>query len=122
MQLEKCVNNFTAYYNSQYSGRKINWLHHLSKGDVKTFYLKKRYEFQVTNYQMGVLLMFNKSDKFTVEEISSHTNLQDKELNRTLMVIPYTISKWAIRSLKDVCVGVCVFEANLTFACVHSLC
>ncbi|ELR25392.1 cullin 1, putative [Acanthamoeba castellanii str. Neff] len=83
-ELERCVNNFTGYYNSQYTGRKVNWLHHLSKGDLKTFYLKKRYEFQVTNYQMGVLLMFNKAERLTVEEISSSTNLKDRELTRTL--------------------------------------
>jgi hypothetical protein len=83
-ELEKCVNNFLSYYNNQYMGRKVNWLHHLSKGDLKTFYLKKRYEFQVTNYQMGVLLMFNKSGRLTVEEISSHTNLKDRDLSRTL--------------------------------------
>jgi len=84
-ELEKCVNNFSAYYGAQYTGRKVSWLHHLSKGDLKTSYLKKRYEFQVTNYQMGILLLFNKADKLTVEEISSSTNLKDRELKRTLL-------------------------------------
>jgi hypothetical protein len=84
-ELERCVNNFTAYYSAQYTGRKVSWLHHLSKGDLKTYYLKKRYEFQVTNYQMGVLLLFNKADKLTVDEISSATNLKDREIKRTLL-------------------------------------
>jgi len=84
-EVEACVSNFVAYYNSQHHGRKLSWLHHLSKGDLKTGYLKKRYEFQVTNYQMGVLLMFNKAERLTIEEVSAHTNLKDRELKRTLV-------------------------------------
>jgi len=84
-ELEKCVNHFTAFYSTKHSGRRLNWLHHLAKGDLKTGYLKRKYEFQVTNYQLGILLMFNKSDKVTVGEIAAQTNLKDKELSRTLV-------------------------------------
>jgi len=84
-ELEKCVNHFTTFYSTKHSGRRLNWLHHLAKGDLKTGYLKRKYEFQVTNYQLGILLMFNKSDKVTVGEIAAHTKLKDKELSRTLV-------------------------------------
>lgn len=84
LELEKCVNLFQEYYNTQHHGRKLNWLHHLSKGDLRTLYLKKKYELQVTNYQMGVLLMFNVNETLSLDEIRRTTNLKDSELNRTL--------------------------------------
>ena len=34
-ELEKCINNFHMYYNTQHHGRKLSWLHHLSKGDIR---------------------------------------------------------------------------------------
>ena len=35
---------------------------------------------------MGVLLMFNKADRITIEEVTALTNLKDRELKRTLAV------------------------------------
>jgi len=84
LELEKCMNYFQQYYDLQRHGRKLAWLHHLSKGDLRTFYLKKKYEFQVTNYQMAVLLSFNGSDSLSFENLLNSTNLKESELKRTL--------------------------------------
>jgi len=84
LELEKCVNHFHTYYNQQHHGRKLAWLHHLSKGDIRALHLKKKYEFQVTNYQMAALLLFNSSESLTFESIQSSTNLKESELERTL--------------------------------------
>lgn len=53
---------------------------------MKATFLKKPYEFQVTNYQMGVLLVYNgaNTDSLTLEDISRTTSLKDSELTRTL--------------------------------------
>jgi len=88
-ELEKCVDLFQSWYNLQHHGRKLNWLHHLSKGEVRAGFLKKPYEFQVTNYQLGILLLFNGDNKegritFTMDEMMRSTNLKDSELVRTL--------------------------------------
>jgi len=85
IELERCVKHFQAYYSSQHHGRKLTWLHHLSKGDLRSFGFKKRYEFQVTNYQIAVLLLFNGADCLSTESIINSTNLKDVELKRTLM-------------------------------------
>ena len=40
------------FYQNKHSGRKLNWLFHLSKGELKTNYLKASktgYTFQVGN-------------------------------------------------------------------------
>eukprot|EP01121_Diplochlamys_sp_Union-15-3_P014839 TRINITY_DN4792_c0_g1_i2.p1 TRINITY_DN4792_c0_g1~~TRINITY_DN4792_c0_g1_i2.p1 ORF type:complete len:316 (-),score=32.95 TRINITY_DN4792_c0_g1_i2:85-999(-) len=83
-ELEKCMKIFSKFYNTLHNGRKLNWLHHLSKGDVKLLYLKRKYEFQATNYQIGVLLLFNNQRTFTREDILTNTGLNPAELNRTL--------------------------------------
>jgi len=77
---------FQAYYNTQHQGRKLNWLHHLSKGEVRAGFLKKPYEFQVTNYQMGILLVYNSTntDTLTLDDLNKSTSLKDAELTRNI--------------------------------------
>ena len=46
-QLEKGFQHFTQFYSSQHSGRKLNWLYHMSKGELVTNCFKNRYMLQV---------------------------------------------------------------------------
>ncbi len=52
VQLEKTVASYEAFYNKQFSGRKLTWLHHLSNGDVKLGYLSKTYIVNMTTFQV----------------------------------------------------------------------
>ncbi|KAJ3085451.1 Cullin-2 [Quaeritorhiza haematococci] len=52
----------------QHNGRKLTWLHHLSKADVKLHYLDKRYELNVSLHQLGLLLLFNSTTSLTFRE------------------------------------------------------
>merc|ERR1712165_196258 len=45
-ELEHCVDRFTSFYNGLHSGRKLNWLFQLSKGELVTNGFKNRYIFQ----------------------------------------------------------------------------
>ena len=42
-ELERCVHRFTAFYGGQHSGRKLNWLYHMSKGELVTNCFRNRY-------------------------------------------------------------------------------
>ena len=42
-----CYNRFTAFYGGQHSGRKVNWLYHMSKGELVTNCFKNKYTLQV---------------------------------------------------------------------------
>jgi len=42
-ELERCVHRFSAFYGGQHSGRKLNWLYHMSKGELVTNCFKNRY-------------------------------------------------------------------------------
>jgi len=87
-ELESCESQFQKFYQAQYNGRKLNWLHQLSKGELKTKYLpiKTGYTFQTSTYQMGVLLLFNSEESLGMEDIQITTQLTDAALKSTLLV------------------------------------
>lgn len=42
-QLERSVHRFTSFYSGQHSGRKLNWLYNMSKGELVANCFKNRY-------------------------------------------------------------------------------
>jgi len=87
--LQNCEQLFVKFYQSQHSGRKLNWLHQLSKGEMKGLYGKK-YTFVTSTYQMGVLLQYNAINKMTTEELQIATQLTDSALKNTLISLVKT--------------------------------
>ncbi|CAG8586993.1 797_t:CDS:10 [Ambispora leptoticha] len=77
-EVEKTFQRFKMFYQNKHSGRKLNWLFHLSKGELKTNYIKASktgYTFQVSTYQMGLLLQYNKETSYTFEYLKQSTDL-----------------------------------------------
>lgn len=77
-ELEKIYERFQKFYVTQFSGRKLNWLFHLSHGEVKTNYLKGSkvgYTFQLYTYSMAILLQYNNNLVYTGEELIKSTGL-----------------------------------------------
>ncbi|XP_043546569.1 cullin-2 isoform X2 [Chiloscyllium plagiosum] len=83
-ELEKSVQMFEVFYNQHFSGRKLTWLHYLCTGEVKMNYLSKPYVAMVTTYQMAVLLAFNNSEIVTYKELQDSTQMNEKELTKTI--------------------------------------
>ncbi|KAJ0022736.1 hypothetical protein NQD34_014870 [Periophthalmus magnuspinnatus] len=83
-ELEKSVQMFELFYNQHFSGRKLTWLHYLCTGEVKMNYLSKPYVAMVTTYQMAVLLAFNNSLMVTYKELQDGTQMNEKELQKTI--------------------------------------
>ncbi|KAJ5077821.1 cullin-1 [Anaeramoeba ignava] len=86
-QLEGCVNHFTNYYNNTHNGRKLNWLHQLSRGEVKVKLRGKVYIFLVSTYQMAILLLFNTNEKIKFEEFQEHVQLNPPHLQGVLTTL-----------------------------------
>jgi len=83
--LKICENTFQQFYQNQHSGRKLNWLHHLSKGDLKTTaFPSKTYTLQSSTYQIALLLQFNSNDSISFETFQATTQLQEAILKSTL--------------------------------------
>ncbi|AEO60557.1 hypothetical protein MYCTH_2309854 [Thermothelomyces thermophilus ATCC 42464] len=81
---------FSRFYKNKHEGRKLTWLWQLCKGEVKANYVKNPkmpYTFQVSCYQMAILLLFNEKDKNTYEEIASATQLNNDALDPSLGIL-----------------------------------
>lgn len=84
--------SFTKYYQREFSGRKVTWLHHISKGEVKARFpsVKTGYILQCSTYQMGVMLQFNERNSISAEELQVATQLNDQALRTTVLSLVKT--------------------------------
>lgn len=88
-ELIKPYERFQPFYDQKHQSRKLNWLWNLSKGELKVNYVKGParvgYTFQVSTFQMAILLPFNNSDTYSFEQLSQITGLTREYLVGSLM-------------------------------------
>ncbi|KAK8223146.1 Cullin [Phyllosticta capitalensis] len=87
----KTYERFQNFYGSKHSGRKLTWLWQLCKGEIRANYLKVPGSkaspiFQVSTYQMAILLLFNDTESVTYEEIQEATRLDSSTLDPSVAV------------------------------------
>merc|ERR1712029_383774 len=82
VELERVVRHYEEFYGKQFNGRKLTWLHHLSNGDIKLGYLSKTYIINMTTFQMSILLLFEKSDSLSYNELKNATKISDDQFPR----------------------------------------
>ncbi|KAJ3133273.1 hypothetical protein HK100_004534 [Physocladia obscura] len=83
-ELEKSVSKYTEFYMGKHSGRKLSWMYHLSKADVRLTYLDKKYELNMSLHQLGILLLFNKAEKLSVNYIATQVKVSTDDVKRVL--------------------------------------
>ncbi|ORY63241.1 Cullin family protein [Pseudomassariella vexata] len=84
------LDRFSRFYKNKHEGRKLTWLWQLCKGEVKTSYCKNSktpYTFQVSVYQMAILLLFNEKDAQTYEDIASVTQLTSETMDAAIAIL-----------------------------------
>jgi len=93
-ELEKCCDRFRMFYMAEHQGRKLNWLPHLSKGEIVTHFTKDpkssrpmSYTLQASTHQMAILLHFNESTSITLEELVASLNISQEQLLGVLGVL-----------------------------------
>ncbi len=86
--LVKTYERFQKFYFDKHSGRKLTWLWHLSRGEVRANYVKggpkMGYTFQVSTFQIAILVLFNDSDTIAYEDIEKATALTRDWLDPSL--------------------------------------
>jgi len=112
-EFEKCIPTFQEFYNSRHSGRKLTWLYHFSRGDVKLTYLPKRYELQLSVYQVAVVLLFNPVDSLSFADIRQQTQINEPVLQRLLKSL---LEVKVITTSSTTLTRDSVFDLNLTFS------
>ncbi|XP_019877830.1 cullin-1 [Aethina tumida] len=86
-ELERSVHRFTNFYSGQHSGRKLNWLYNMSKGELNTNCFKNRYTLQASTFQMAVLLQFNVSKSWTIAQLEENTQIKTDFLIQVIQIL-----------------------------------
>ncbi|CAH0550261.1 unnamed protein product [Brassicogethes aeneus] len=86
-ELERSVHRFTNFYSGQHSGRKLNWLYNMSKGELNTNCFKNRYTLQASTFQMAVLLQFNVSENWTIAQLEENTQIKTDFLIQVIQIL-----------------------------------
>jgi len=90
IEVNKAVESFRRFYDQKHTGRKLTWLWQLCKGEIRANYVKQQkvpYTFQVSTYQMAVLLLFNEQETLDYTEIQEYTALTDEILEHQVLGI-----------------------------------
>mmetsp|Transcript_279 Transcript_279/g.761 ORF Transcript_279/g.761 Transcript_279/m.761 type:complete len:242 (+) Transcript_279:14-739(+) len=94
LELLKCVDTFTRYYESRTSHRKLKWIHTLGTSVVTGRFDAKPIELVISTYQACILMLFNQQEEYTTADIATSTKLPMEELKKymqTLALSKYTI-------------------------------
>lgn len=86
-EIVKTSESFQNFYFEKHSGRKLTWLWQLCKGEMKANYIKNTkvpYTFQVSTFQMAILLLFNDNDTLDYADIQKATSLSNEFLEPNL--------------------------------------
>lgn len=83
-ELEKCLFNFEDHYLKTHSDRKISRINSLSSAEITTRCFKKIYRITCSLLQLSILLLFDKEQQYSVQEICNSTNIDMKYLVRII--------------------------------------
>jgi len=75
---------FADFYLKRHTGRLLKWQNSMGHSALKANYPKGKKEIEVSLFQATVLLLFNDFDQLTFKEIQLRTQMDEKELSRTL--------------------------------------
>ena len=89
-EVQSAMASFSSFYDNKHNGRKLTWLWQLCKGEIRANYIKNQklpYTFQVSTYQLAILLLFNDAEKLDYQEIKELTLLTDENLEPAMGIL-----------------------------------
>uniref|UniRef100_A0A915LJV4 Cullin family profile domain-containing protein n=1 Tax=Meloidogyne javanica TaxID=6303 RepID=A0A915LJV4_MELJA len=80
--LMNCIEDFTRYYSGKYTGRKLNWVLQMSRGEVistsGTF--ANKYTFICNTQQISLLMLFNERNAYKQSDLETILKLPKDQL------------------------------------------
>ncbi|XP_064647338.1 cullin-2-like [Lineus longissimus] len=89
-ELEKSVRTFELFYQKNFSGRKLTWMHSFCNAELKFAYLKKPYFVTMGTFHMAILLLYNNANTLSFQDLLINTDLPEKELIKQLQALVET--------------------------------
>jgi len=86
-ELEKACTIFKDFYLNSHTGRRLTWQFNMGTADIRTNGFDKRYELNVSTFQMIILLLFNDAESLTYGEILSATKIPQNEVKKNLLAL-----------------------------------
>ncbi|KAL8920208.1 MAG: hypothetical protein Q9208_006373 [Pyrenodesmia sp. 3 TL-2023] len=89
-EIVKTYKRFESFYFDKHSGRKLTWLWQHSKGEIKANHIKGvkvPYTFQVSTFQMAILLLFNDQEEISFESLVAATMLLPEIISPQIQVL-----------------------------------
>ncbi|XP_052867959.1 cullin-1 isoform X1 [Anopheles cruzii] len=86
-ELEQSVHRFNNFYAKQHSGRKLNWLYNMCRGELITNCFRMRYTLQASTFQMAVLLQFNEETVWSIKQLGENTGINNENLVQVLQIL-----------------------------------
>ncbi|CAO3632702.1 unnamed protein product [Mucor fragilis] len=92
--------SFEHFYFDRHSGRRLTWQPQMGSADIRAYFKKGKHLLNVSTYAMVVLLLFNKNDTLSWEDIKSYTQITDQDLKRTLQSLACAKYKILVKTSK----------------------
>jgi cullin 1 len=83
-ELACCVQEFTKFYETRTSHRRLRWVHTLGTAHLVGHFDAKKIDLVVSTYQACILMLFNGQNSYTMSEILQAVKLPESELKRYL--------------------------------------
>ncbi|CAF1332483.1 unnamed protein product [Rotaria sp. Silwood1] len=86
-ELASSIDNFIQFYCHQHNKQKLTWLYQYSRGELHAYFTKSTYVLQVSAYEMVILLLYNNSLEWTIEQIYKKTHIKTDILMEILYIL-----------------------------------
>jgi len=87
VNVDKSCNYYKDFYLTGHSGRKITWQFNMGTADVRANGFLKKYELNVSTYQMLILILFNTKEEYTYSDILNTTKIAPAEVKKNLLAL-----------------------------------
>jgi cullin 3 len=93
-ELTALSKRFEDFYLQQHQGRRLAWQCDMGMADVRARFGSKKYDLNVTTYQMCILMLFNEKPSYTFRDLIEITKIPKQELK--LHMVSMTLKKYQL--------------------------